>query len=151
MARPLHVHIRLSRVAQGVAPEDAFAWWTDFHDGRIGHGRVATRRRILERAPDGSVRMEDRVVGLPFRETLTARPDAARGVVEFEGENTVSRFSGRYSFEDARDGTRIGLDTILILHAPLRFAAPIAAPIARRVLAHDLEGHVADMRRALNP
>ena len=140
------VDIAIDALARGVAPRAAYEWWTSFEEGEVAHGRVRSRRRVLERAP-GRVVMEDRTVGLPFRERLEARLDPEALEVRFEGANTVSRFAGAYRFQADPAGARVRLDATVTLRAALVWATPLARPLARALLRHDLEGHVEEMRR----
>lgn len=144
----MSVRFDLTELARGVAPDQALAWWTDFREGRADHGFVpGQKRRILGRAKDGAVTMEDKSAFI--REVTTARVEADR--VVFEGVNTFSRFVGSYQFSSAEKGTIVRLEADVELRPGLRFSEAVARPIARALLRADLRAHVKEMRRDLTP
>jgi hypothetical protein len=137
------VRIDLAETARDVAPAAALRWWADFQDGREDHGFVPGQRRTIVAREGSRVTMVDKAP--MFRERTTARVLDDR--VEFEGENTVSRFEGVYAFEPAEGGTSVRLSAVIRLRAGVRWLRPLARPLARGVLRADLRGHVREMER----
>jgi hypothetical protein len=135
------MRVLLSRVARGVAPAAALAWWSDFQDGHHDHPFVpGERRRIVERDGSRTV-MEDRAP--LWRERTTAWVEADR--VRIEGENLYARFRGAYVFEPHRDGTLVRLDAVIAFKHVFVTGAFLARPLLRL----DLKGHVREMERDL--
>lgn len=145
------VRVEIEHAVEGVEPDRALAWWTDFREGRADHSFVpGARRRVTELG--GGARIHDRVVwlGIPvFSERVEAR---TRGnTVQLVGENTFARFEARYLFEHAfdPDGTRLTLTGRIELKGLLSWLDRLARPIVVRVLAWDTVKHLEQMREQL--
>ena len=147
-ARP-RVRIEIERLARGVAPAQAAAWWGDFRDGREDHRFLpGTTRRVI--ATTGGVRLEEetRLLGARvWRESSDVR--VAPGEVAFHGRNPFASFQGRYLFEPAPGGTRVRLVADVALVRPLAWTDAAARGIVAAILRADLHGHVTQMRRDL--
>lgn len=140
----------MERVAAGVAPEAAVAWWSDFREGDVDHAFLpGAKRRILGHS-GGEVTMEDRMGVGPvklFFEQARARVDGR--VVRFSGTNTFATFEGSYSFVEAPAGTLVRLDAMVRLRKGLRWSEAVARRVAEVVLRQDLRHHVEEMERDL--
>lgn len=142
------VRLEIDERVDGVEPERALAWWTDFRSGEHDHGFVpGARRGILEDGPEGTLIADEvRWFGLPvFRERVRAR---VRGnTVQLDGENTFARFQGRYRFEHVfePEGTRVVLAARIHLKGPLRWLERLGRPLIRTVLRWDTRKHLEQM------
>jgi hypothetical protein len=145
------VHVEIRETVEGVDPEEAMAWWTDFREGRVDHAFVRGAERRVHETGDAHV-IEDRVrwLGLPvFTERVRAQE---RGnTVQLLGENTWATFRARYTFEHTFDpeGTEIRLAADIEGRGPLSWVDALSRPLVVRILGWDLSHHVDDMRRDL--
>lgn len=141
----------LSHVVEGVSPDEAARWWSDFQEGRHDHPMLPGHERRIVARSDTSVSMidETRLLGLPlFRERTTAWPEPRR--VRFVGVNGFGRFEGSYSFEPAGGATRIVLDARIDLARPWAWGTFAARPVATAILRADLAHHAKELRKDMN-
>ncbi|HVL47651.1 MAG TPA: SRPBCC family protein [Candidatus Thermoplasmatota archaeon] len=137
-----------------VPPEALEAWWSDLREGSADHaflGSDAPVWRRLRRLDDAVVRVEDegRFFGMPLLERYDVRREPGRVVLE--GANNFSIFRATYDFEATSAGTRVTLEATLAPIGLLALLDPLGRPFVRRFLTRDLEGHLADARRDLQP
>lgn len=143
--------MRAAALAWAMAPEAAWAWWTDFREGGEDHAFAAWARpeRRVEEREDGSLLITEsaRFLGLRFLEVCEVRP--ARPALRFEARNSFGVFRGQYRFVAAPVGTRVEAEARL---APgLRALGPLGRWLAERFFLWDLRHHVRAMERDLAP
>ncbi|MHB8606603.1 MAG: hypothetical protein ACYDCK_15275 [Thermoplasmatota archaeon] len=133
-----------------LAPDALFAWWIDFREGGHDHAflgkRVNAQRHILSRE-NGKWEMEERASwwGLPFRERYIVTLAPARHEVLIQGTNTFSHFFATYRFEEGR----AVLESTIAPTGLARLGVGVNRLVARRLLVHDLEGHLREAERDL--
>lgn len=145
------MRLRIEETVEGIEPEAALAWWTDFQDGPHDHAFVPGARRRV-RSTEGGFVIRDEVgwLGIPvFREEVEARPRGNK--VELVGENTWARFRARYVFEHDFDpeGTLVRLTAEIDGKGPLSWVQRLVQPIVRAVLRWDTRKHLEQMRDEL--
>ncbi len=141
------IHIELSATAPGVPRKQALAWWWDFREGTHDHRFLGLApHRTVRELRDGEVLVQDELRRLGIRvwwERLVAHLDGH--AIAFEGENRLARFTGAYRFLADHGGTEVRLEADVHLRPVVALGRPVARPVIDRILAKDLEGHVAHM------
>lgn len=134
---------------RGVAPDAAWAWWTDYREGGDDHAFAAWAHpvREVEVRPDGSIALTEtaRVLGLTFWEKAVLRPAKPR--LHFEAQNNFGRFRGHFRFLPAEGGTRIEVVWEQDLVGWLRLLGPLGRFAVRRFYAWDLGHHARALER----
>lgn len=148
----MKVDLVVTGVAEGVPPELAYQWWTDYgphdHDGPAFRLAGWKKREVLERDKDGRVvRFRDPGgwIGLDHTYESTLEYDPPHRVVE-KSEGPIGPFEAEYRFEDDEaGGTRI----VWTIHGEVRprWAKLLAwVPGVPELLArYDLDAHLLEM------
>lgn len=145
------MRVELRTRAEGVQPEEALEWWTDYREGSIDHAFVPGAHRRLHEGERAQM-IEDRVrwLGVPvFTERVRAQQ---RGnTVKLLGENTWATFRARYTFEPVFDpeGTEILLVADVEGRGPLSWVQGLTRPLVVGLLRWDTRRHVEQMREDL--
>ena len=148
------MRITSEAVAPGVAPEEAFRWWSRFEEGHADHpgfSQEGAGRRIL-RATEREVEMEDtaRLLGWRFveRTVATLDPPAA---VHLRGRNNLSTFHGTYRFEAHPEGTRVRFEGEVRPRGLLRAVSLLGKPLVWAFVRWDLRLHAREMAKDHRP
>lgn len=141
------MQLSCSTQVPGVTPDRARAWWWDLREGRADHRFAPGADRTVTPRGDGTVLVEDRIRGTPFRErSVVSRTEEG---VALDGENTFARFTARYRFLDADDGTRIEMTASVEMRRGLARLDRLLAPLVRAFACFDLTLHGWEMARDL--
>lgn len=147
------MRLRVEQTVEGVEPDEAMAWWTDFSPGREDHGFVPGAHRRVQEMDEGTL-IEDRVrwLGLTvFTERVRAHERGNK--VELVGENSLATFRARYVFEHTfdPDGTLVRLVADISGRGPLTWVERLARPLVSWILRWDTRKHLDDMHEDLAP
>lgn len=145
------VRVEIEETVEGVGPDQALAWWTDYREGPHDHGFLLEADRHVVEEPEAAM-IEDRVewLGLPvFSERVRAQQ---RGnTVKLLGENTWATFRATYTFEHTfePEGTEVRLVADVEGRGPLAWVQSAARPIVEGILRRDTRRHLDEMRADL--
>lgn len=145
------VRVEFEETVEGIVPEVALAWWTDYQEGEVDHSFVRGAQRSVRGETD-AVMIEDRVewLGLPvFTERVRAQPRGNK--VELLGENTWATFRARYVFEHIfePEGTLVRVSADIDGRGPLGWMDSLTRPIAVKILRWDTRKHLEEMQADL--
>jgi hypothetical protein len=139
--------VKADVVVPGVAPEEAWAWWTDFREGGEDHAFAAWAHpeRRVERREDGTVVLTETARVWRFRFLEVAELELKKPRVKFQVRNNLGRFWGTYRFLPAAGGTRLEGVWDQELVRWLRWLGPLGRWAVRWFFAWDLRKHAEEL------